>query len=262
MHFVIRHGYALAVWLLLGLIGMAGAFMILVVLPDFQGTAAAPQPTTSPTPLPTTAMVGMSWLQMPPNADCAACHSTATGIGVRAVPALAHPLKGWTNCTACHSDERLVQTAPGHSGIHATDCLLCHEVAAAGLPAPLSRPHRDLQNQACLSCHGSTAPLPADMSHRSQNVCWLCHRLPQVEPPLPQHAVTAGEKDCLTCHIPGKEGPLPADHSSRTEAECLLCHEPREMAPTSEPQVSSPAQISESLPAVPITAFGWWRDGL
>jgi hypothetical protein len=201
----------------------------------------------------------MDWLDLPASADCAACHSTDAGIGTRDIPALAHPLTGWTNCTACHADDRLVKSAPGHTGIHAGECLMCHQSAAApDIQVPLSRPHRHLQNQECLSCHGSTAPLPADMSHRGQNVCWLCHRLPQIEPPLAKHTVTAGQKDCLTCHVAGRDGALPDDHATRTGSECLLCHEPREMV--TPPPIATPlppGQIS-AVPLVPITAVGWW----
>jgi hypothetical protein len=62
--------------------------------------------------------------------------------------------------------------------------------------------------------------------HRSQNVCWLCHRLPSVPPPVPAHQTASGETDCTTCHTAsGKAGALPADHSTRKTTECLLCHE-------------------------------------
>lgn len=254
-----RYGYGLLVIGLLGFILVAGAFVVIVALPDLQGSAALPPAAASPTP-PTGDVTGMTWLTLPDNADCSACHLTDQGaIGVRNVPALAHPLSGWTNCTACHDNDRLVQTAPGHTGIHASDCLLCHKAASTDMPAPLSRPHRESQNQACLSCHGSSAPLPTDMSHRTQAVCWLCHVLPQIEPPLPTHSVTVGEKDCLTCHVAGNAGALPDDHSSRTDAECLLCHEPRDMAPDIQPLPSPlPSSAVSYLPPVPITTTGWW----
>jgi hypothetical protein len=227
---------------LLTLIVVAGGFIVIVALPDLARTDAS-QASPSPSAQPSAVAQFMTWVTMPADADCAACHATGGGaIGLRIVPLVAHPISGWTSCTSCHANDRLVATAPGHSGIHATDCLLCHQPAQ--LPAPLSRPHRERQNQACLECHnGTTAPLPSDMQHRSETVCWLCHRLPQEEPPVPSHAVSAGEVDCLTCHIAGSAGALPADHSERTAGQCLLCHGPQ---PTVIP--SSPGAATTSPP--------------
>jgi hypothetical protein len=216
-----RFGFQISLVVLIGLIGLGGLFVLVVVLPDMQ--AGATVPSASPSASPTAPSVVMSWVNLPPNADCAACHQTESGVSPQ-VPEIAHPLRGWTDCTACHSNDRLVATAPGHSGIHATDCLVCHE--PADLPAPLSRPHRELQNQECLSCHGKTEPLPEDMAHRAQSVCWLCHRLPVEQPAVAQHAIEAGQTDCLTCHHAGDQGALPADHASRTATECVLCHVP------------------------------------
>jgi hypothetical protein len=115
--------------------------------------------------------------RMPAGADCRACHiSTAGTVAATSIPALAHPLEGWTSCTACHAPERLVPTAPGHSGIHATECLYCHRDSS---PAAPPRPHTALQTTGCLTCHGSSAPLPASMSTRSETTCWLCHQTRQ-----------------------------------------------------------------------------------
>ncbi len=145
----------------------------------------------------------------------AATRPAAGTIGLRDIPVMGHPSEGWSKCTDCHATARLVDTAPGHSGIHATECTVCHK--PGNLPAPLSRPHRENQNEACLTCHGTaTAPLPADMTHRKEAVCWLCHRLPTVEPPVPAHETAVGETDCLTCHRGGgSAGKLPADHLER-----------------------------------------------
>jgi hypothetical protein len=215
-----RFGFQISLMVLIGLIGVGGLFIVLVVVPELQAGSAAPTASPAPTPTPPTSV--MAWVNLPPDADCAACHQTSGGVAAVDVPRIAHPLRGWTDCTACHANDRLVATAPGHTGLHATDCLICHE--PADLPAPLSRPHRELQNKDCLACHGKTEPLPEDMAHRAQSVCWLCHRLPEEQPPIPQHAIVAGQTDCLSCHVAGAEGPLPADHSSRTVTECLLCH--------------------------------------
>ena len=146
---------------------------------------------------------------VPETADCSGCHATpAGGIGLASIPKMGHALEGWGKCASCHAPNRLVDTAPGHSGIHATECTICHQ--PGDLPTPLSRPHRENQNQACLTCHGKTAPLPSDMTHREESVCWLCHRLPTIEPPVPAHDTAPGEADCLTCHVAkGEAGALP-----------------------------------------------------
>jgi hypothetical protein len=185
----------------------------------------------------------MSWIDLPADAQCSACHVTAQGaVGLVPVPRMAHPLRGWTDCTACHANDRLVATAAGHAGIHATDCLVCHEPAEPQVP--LSRPHRERQNEECLSCHGGSAPLPEDMAHRPEAVCWLCHRLPETEPPPPDHAIVAGQTDCLSCH--GRpQAPLPTDHLTRTADECLLCHAPQPGA--SQPPSAQPPPRQQSL---------------
>lgn len=217
-----RHWYSLTLAILTAAILLAAAFILVVVLPETQRAATA-SVASSPSPSPSTEPGGMSWLAMPADANCSACHLTAEGvIGLRPVPPIAHPLDGWADCTACHAPARLVQTAPGHTGIHADACLTCHQ--EGNLPTPLSRPHRERQNTACLDCHGSVAPLPTDMAHRTDTVCWLCHRLPVAQPPVPAHPVEAGQTDCLTCHVAGKVGALPDDHATRTPSECLLCH--------------------------------------
>ena len=241
--------YELPLILLLGIVAVAGAFVVLVVLPDLGRSATgSPQPTQAATPSPPESV--MSWMTLPDDADCAACHVTEQSqVGVRTVPALAHPLSGWTNCTDCHASDRLVATAPGHVGIHSSDCLICHK--SGDLPAPLSRPHRELQNQSCLDCHGSTAPLPADMGHRAESVCWLCHRLPQAEPPLPAHRITEGQTDCLRCHVAGVVGALPDDHATRGAAECLLCHGPQSGTGQSRlPSRSEPPAVRYQLAVV------------
>src|SRR3990170_1773225 len=121
-----RFGYELVLLALVGFILVAGLFVVTVIVPDLQRATSAVPPTANPSP--SSRSLVMSWLELPADADCTACHLTEQGgVGVRVVPAIAHPLRGWTNCTACHANDRLVATAPGHSGIHATDCLICHQ---------------------------------------------------------------------------------------------------------------------------------------
>lgn len=225
-----RHWFGLSFAGLVAAILLVGGFVVTgIVIPEVQragylGQAtAAPSPSPQPSPTITIAMGGIA---IPVSANCSACHETDGGaLGLRPIPAMGHPLEGWSDCTACHAPAGLVQTAPGHTGIHADECLLCHK--PGDLPPPLSRPHMATQNRACLSCHGTgIAPLPTDMTHRSQNVCWLCHRLPSVPPPVPAHQTVSGETDCTTCHTAGgTAGALPPDHSTRKTTECLLCHE-------------------------------------
>jgi len=222
-------------WLLVGcLVAVlcAGlAFAAVNVLPEIGAggyvpatpTPAAAEANSTPVPSGVPDLL-MNGALVPSGAQCSGCHLTDSGtMGLRPIPEMGHPLEKWTDCTACHDATSLVSTAPGHSGIHATECLTCH--MPADLPAPLSRPHRDRQNMACLDCHGSVAPLPEDMTHRSELVCWICHRLPDEQPPIPAHQTSDGETDCLTCHVEGRVGRLPSDHDGRTGSECLLCHE-------------------------------------
>ena len=223
-------------WVVVGILALAaglvvGLAVIDVAIPRLEragvivGTST-PAPTGAPAATPTARVgIDMGGAIIPDSAQCTGCHATGTGtMTVLDTPVMGHPLEGWSKCTGCHAPARLVATAPGHSGIHASECTICHK--PGDLPAPLSRPHRDNQNVACLSCHGSIAPLPSDMTHRTESVCWLCHRLPTIEPPVPAHATAPGEADCLTCHVAGGQaGGLPADHVARPASLCLSCHE-------------------------------------
>lgn len=224
-----RYGYWVVVGaLLMAIVLMLGFMFVNIAIPELKQAgviagAVEPPPSASPTASPDISMGGAI---LPGNAECAGCHQASGGlVGLRDIPVMGHPLEGWSKCTDCHATARLVDTAPGHSGIHASECTVCHK--PGNLPTPLSRPHRENQNTACLTCHGTAkAPLPADMTHRKELVCWLCHRLPTIEPPVPAHETAVGEKDCLTCHKGGgRAGKLPADHVERPANLCLSCHE-------------------------------------
>src|SRR4051812_10848466 len=96
-----RFAFQISLIVLTGLIGIGGLFVLVVVVPDLQaGNATA---SASPAASPTAPALAMSWINLPANADCAACHQTESGVGVRTVPKIAHPLRGWTDCTACHA---------------------------------------------------------------------------------------------------------------------------------------------------------------
>jgi len=177
-----RYGYPVAVLVLLGaIVVMLGVVVTVVVLPELGRPviAGSPAPSASPTPSASVA-TGLSPMASSPigvamasDADCSACHLTDTGVGTKAIPAMAHPLEGWRDCTACHATGRLVATAPGHSGLHKDQCLLCHKPLPAGSTAAPARPHHVYPNQPCISCHGTKAPLPTDMAGRQD--CWICH---------------------------------------------------------------------------------------
>jgi hypothetical protein len=160
------------------IVGAVVAFGVLLstsdLLPVTAG-GATPRPTVlEPSPTPWLRSIAPGQLAMPPGSDCAACHLNADGgVGLRPIPALAHPVHGWTNCTECHDNARLVQTAPGHNGIHADQCLVCHKDSEGPAPTPK---HPSLAGTDCLGCHGTIAPLPSSMVNRPTELCWLCHQ--------------------------------------------------------------------------------------
>ena len=161
-------------------VGAVALFGFALAAADLAPTPAPSRPAVAvnPTPSPWLQLPGQ--VQMPAGADCKACHETTGGvIGIKDIPVVPHPVIRWSNCTACHDNARLVQTAPGHSGIHADQCLVCHQESLGAAPPPA---HATEPNARCLTCHGVTAPLPSDMSHRPGELCWLCHLAPSPGP--------------------------------------------------------------------------------
>jgi hypothetical protein len=135
-----------------------------------------PAPVPSPTFQLNRVMTAIS-IEIPEGADCTGCHMQKDGtLGTNPIPKVGHPVQGWADCTQCHTAARLVETAPGHTGIHKEQCLVCHQ---GETPLPVSRPHPPTRNTGCLECHGKTEKLPQDMSHRVDTTCWLCHRTTQ-----------------------------------------------------------------------------------
>lgn len=171
-----RFAYPLSVSVLLAAILTVAGFLMIAALPELVGMLGDARPTPSPTasPAPTSPMPGgPNQVAMSPGADCGGCHVGAGGaVGVNPIPVMAHPVKGWTDCTACHADDRLVKTAPGHASLHKADCLVCHKAPDTVSTAP-ERPHHLVTGQTCVTCHGSNAPLPTDMQGRLN--CWICH---------------------------------------------------------------------------------------
>lgn len=182
-----RYGFRIATALLTLGILIVGTFLVLVAVPDLaETTAAAPSPTPAPHPSasPRSAMaLSPVGIEMPADANCNGCHLTTTGVvGTRPIPVMGHPLGGWRDCTACHTEGSLVKTAPGHTSLHKDDCLICHQtrVEAGQNSAPAPRPEHMGGGQPCTTCHGvdDHAPLPASMRGRGDN-CWICHNGPE-----------------------------------------------------------------------------------
>ena len=207
---VARYGYQAVIAGLLIAIVALGAFLLMVALPDVSqsvGERSEPTPAPSAQPLPSSlspmanSPIG---IQMSANADCAACHVTKDGtVGTKDIPEMAHPLWGWRDCTACHSTGSLIATAPGHSGLHKDDCLVCHKVPSSSSVTsnPPLRPEHMGNTQPCTTCHGvdDHAPLPDSMKGRGDN-CWICHNGPEftylfdspIPAPVPSSSASAG----------------------------------------------------------------------
>ena len=62
-------------------------------------------------------LMPMGLAHIPTSNSCLLCHETGGAAGLKPVPALGHPVEGWTQCLVCHTDARLGQAAPGHTGI-------------------------------------------------------------------------------------------------------------------------------------------------
>ena len=176
----LRHGHRrrLATGLLELVVATVAAILLVGVIPELARLNEGGTPTESSGPGGTGAAGALGtrapiMVAVGSDANCGACHVDANGgVGTKTIPPLAHPLEGWRDCTACHADDRLVKTAPGHSSLHKDDCLICHAAPILTGSAP-PRPHHVVTGAPCISCHGSTAPLPTDMVGRTN--CWICH---------------------------------------------------------------------------------------
>jgi hypothetical protein len=208
------------------------------IVPNGQASERGAKASASPPDL-----MPMGLAHIPTSASCLLCHDTGGEAGLKPVPALGHPLEGWTECLVCHTDDRLGRTAPGHIGIQQKECLNCHKVAQVG-PA-ITQPHSRLQDQQCLDCHGKVAHLPSSMVGRQQDECWLCHKPTALPPPEYPHSPEA-RLGCRTCHQSADVGNLPIDHALRADSTCLLCHDIKEVASGPNAPGATPAPVGGS----------------
>jgi len=215
--------------------------LAVVIVSSLRSTPGVPaQLNPSASPSPDTMPMGLA--HIPTSASCLLCHETGGEGGLKPIPAIGHPLEGWRTCSACHTDESLGRTAPGHTGIPEEECLNCHKVAQEG-PA-ITQPHSNLQDKHCLDCHGSYAHLPTSMVERNETECWLCHK-PTAYPPPDSPHLHETRLSCRECHQSSQVGGLPIDHALRADSTCLLCHDievarlgPSPTAPGASPSAS------------------------
>lgn len=175
---------------------------------------------SSPSPVASIELMEMGLAHIPTSNSCVLCHTEGGEAGLKPVPALGHPIEGWTACLVCHTGEKLGRDAPGHDGIAETECLNCHKVAPDG--PIITQAHADLE-EPCLDCHGTFAHLPTSMVGRNQDECWLCHKPNPSPPPIKPHPDPVG-KTCRDCHQSADVGALPIDHALRPNETCILCH--------------------------------------
>ncbi|HEY3336541.1 MAG TPA: hypothetical protein VGK16_15010 [Candidatus Limnocylindrales bacterium] len=205
------------------------------ILPTFGGATAS----AGPSPLASIETMQMGLAHIPTSNSCLLCHTEGGEAGLKPVPALGHPVEGWTACLTCHTGEKLGRNAPGHDGIAESECLNCHKEAKDG-PA-ITQAHAEL-NEPCLDCHGTVAHLPQSMVGRNEDECWLCHKPNPSPPPIKPHP---DPKDftCRQCHQSSDVGALPIDHALRDDETCVLCHDVRPKlrsgVPSPEPSPSA-----------------------
>jgi len=200
-----------------------------------RGTGAAD---SSASPSASIELMEMGIAHIPTSNDCLLCHDKGGSSGVKPIPAIGHPLAGWTACLTCHTGDKLGRDAPGHTGIAQAECTNCHKVAQAG-PA-ITQAHAEL-SEPCLNCHGSVAHLPTSMVGRNQDDCWLCHKPNPSPPPIKPHP-DPQSLSCRACHQASNAGSLPIDHALRADSTCVLCHDISKSLASPAPSASAPAK--------------------
>lgn len=214
-------------------IGVLAAGVLYELLTSSAGHPAQAAVTVSRTP----DLMEMGLAHIPTSSNCVLCHKSGGQVGLKAVPAVLHPIEGWRRCTVCHTNESLGRKAPGHDGIPEEECLNCHKVAQAG-PA-ITQPHAALHDQQCLDCHGGVAHLPSSMASSREQDCVLCHKPASLPPPSYPHAADV-RLSCRSCHQSAEVGQLPIDHALRSDSTCLLCHDIKQAPSASLPGGASP----------------------
>jgi hypothetical protein len=209
--------------------------------PDNTATAGGPSAS------PSEPVFQMGIAHIPTSNDCLLCHVSGGAAGVKTIPAMGHPLAGWTACLTCHTNEKLGRTAPGHDGIAENECTNCHKEPTQG-PA-ITQAHAAL-NKPCLNCHGSVAHLPTSMVGRDQDECWLCHKPNPEPPPIKPHPDPQNLK-CRDCHSSSAVGALPIDHALRGDDTCVLCHDISNRAKASPGASGAPASSPIAFPRSP-----------
>lgn len=222
---------------------VVGGLLVLVLVGRIDATPPG-HPAQTVAPSEGIALMSMGPAHIPTSSSCLLCHETGGDAGLKLVPAIGHPLEGWRQCAACHTGERLGQTAPGHEGIPEEECLSCHVEAKEG-PA-ITQPHATIEDQHCLDCHGDYVHLPDSHVGRDQTECWLCHKPQELPPPQFPHAHDT-RLTCRNCHQSEQVGELPMDHALRDDTTCLLCHEilrasPPPAAPATPEVTAAPAE--------------------
>jgi len=223
-------------------VGVLAALMVggwLEILPK-----AGEEPSPSSSAIASADLMRMGLAHIPTSADCLLCHEQGGEGGLKPIPALGHPLAGWTACLVCHTNEELGRTAPGHQGIAEAECLNCHKQAQPG-PA-ITQAHSQL-DKPCLDCHGSVAHLPSSMVGRNQDECWLCHKPAPEVPPQEPHPDNPN-LTCRTCHQASNVGALPIDHALRADDTCVLCHD---IGRSSRPSAAPTSPVLPTLPPTP-----------
>jgi hypothetical protein len=199
-----------------GALALAMAADWLRIIPSQPAPAS---PGVSPSASIATMEMGLA--HIPTSAECVLCHESGGSAGLKPVPALGHPLAGWTACLTCHTNETLGLKAPGHEGIAQRECLNCHKQAPTG--PSITQAHANLDTP-CLECHGTFVHLPSSMVGRDQDECWLCHK-PLASPPPQKPHPDRPDLTCRTCHQASDVGALPIDHALRGDETCVWCHD-------------------------------------
>ncbi|MEI7743606.1 MAG: hypothetical protein WCK58_07635 [Chloroflexota bacterium] len=211
---------------------LAGTMVLdwLKVIPAKQ----APVESALPSASASQELMQMGLAHIPTSNSCLLCHEKGGASDLKPIPALGHPLEGWTSCLTCHTDANLGRKAPGHTGIAETECLNCHKEASDG-PA-ITQAHAEL-SKPCLDCHGSVAHMPSSMVGRNQDECWLCHKPNPAPPPTKPHPDPMN-LTCRSCHQSAQVGALPIDHALREDTTCVLCHDIAHQLATPVPSAS------------------------